>query len=125
MNVRELAKRDAAHTVEGEQAGNTLCTLSDGRGGEWKIPMLLSDIGYSVDTDGNQIAGRTCWATYIADRVTDGNGAVLVPRKGWRLDWTDIDGKAQKMFVLFAEPDKTIGLTKLFMVVQLPKKETA
>lgn len=125
MNLRELAKRDAAHTVEGGQAGNTLCLLSDGRGGEWEVPMLLSDIGYSVDTDGNQIAGRTCWASYIADRVADGNGAALVPRKGWRLSWTDIDGKRQEMFVLFAEPDKTIGLTKLFMVVQLPKKETA
>lgn len=125
MNLRELAKRDAAHTVEGEQAGNTLCALSDGRGGEWEIPMLLSDIGYSLDTDGNQVAGRTCWASYIADRVKSDEGEVLTPRRGWRLDWTDIDGKRQKMFVLFAEPDKTIGLTKLFMVAQLPKKETA
>lgn len=125
MNLRALAKKDAAFTVEGKQAGNTLCTLSDTQGGKWEIPMLLSDIGYSVDADGNKIAGRSCWATYRADRVTDADDNVLVPRKGWRLNWTDIDGKSQKMFVLFAEPDKTIGLTKLFMVVQLPKKETA
>lgn len=120
MNLRELARRDAAVTVEGEQAGNTLCALTAPDGGAWEVPMLLSDIGYSTDTDGNTVAGRTCWATYIADRVADEGGNVLTPRRGWRLDWTDLDGHEQKMFVLYAEPDRTIGLTKLFMVVQLP-----
>ena len=83
---------------------------------------------YELDTDGNRIAGRTCWATYIADRVyvedNQGNKKILVPRKGWQLTWTDIDGKPQKMFVVYAEPDKTIGWTRLFMAVQLAK-ETA
>lgn len=120
MNLRQLAKRDSAHTIEGGQAGNTLCTLSDGAE-SWEVPMILSDIGYEVDTDGNRVAGRTCWATYIADRVKDEDGKIKTPRKGWRLDWTDIDGKEQRMFVTFAEPDKTIGWMRLFMVVQLEK----
>lgn len=127
MNLRDLAKKDAVHTIEGAQAGNTLCNLSDGAN-LWEVPMVLSDIGYELDTDGNRIAGRTCWATYIADRVyvedNQGNKKILVPRKGWQLTWTDIDGKLQKMFVVFAEPDKTIGWTRLFMAVQLAK-ETA
>ena len=124
MNLRAMAKRDSVHTIEGAQAGNTICTLSDGVN-EWELPMILSDIGYEVDTDGNRVAGRTCWATYIADRLKiqdGGNEKILVPRRGWRLDWVDIDGKAQHMFVVYAEPDKTIGWTRLFMVVQLTKE---
>ncbi len=124
MNLRELAKRDAALTIEGEQAGNTACVLSAPDGKTWEVPMILSDIGYSLDTDGNTVAGRTCWATYIAERVKDDEGVELTPRRGWRLDWTDIDGREQKMFVLFAEPDRTVGWTKLFLAVQLPPQET-
>ncbi|MBD5437721.1 MAG: hypothetical protein HDR37_03985 [Treponema sp.] len=92
-------------------------------GQEWEVPMLLSDIGYTQDTNGNAVAGRTCWATYIADRVIDERGAILTPRHGWRLLWTDIDGRPQKMFVLFAEPDRTVGWTKLFLSVRLEKVE--
>lgn len=125
MNLRDLAKKDAAHTIEGAQAGNTTCILSDGANA-WEVPMVLSDIGYELDTDGNRIAGRTCWATYIADRVfvedSSGNKKVLTPRKGWQLQWADIDGKTQNMFVVFAEPDKTIGWTRLFMTVKLNKE---
>lgn len=123
MNLRDLAKRDAALTIEGAQSGNTPCTLVSPSGQEWEVPMLLSDIGYSQDTDGNAVAGRTCWATYIADRVLDERGAILTPRRGWRLSWTDIDGRPQKMFVLFAEPDRTVGWTKLFLSVRLEKAE--
>lgn len=122
MNLRERAKRDAAFMIEGEQAGNTACVLSDAEGASWEVLMLLSDIGYSFDTDGNTVAGRTCWATYIADRVQK-DGAVLTPRRGWRLDWTDVDGRAQRMFVLFAAPDRTVGLTRLFLAVQLPRQD--
>ena len=114
MNLRQLAKRDAAHTIEGGQAGNTLCTLSDGAE-SWEVPMILSDIGYAVDTDGNRVAGRTCWATYIADRVKNAKGEVRTPRNNWTLVWTDIEGKKQNMKVSFAEPDKTIGWTRLFL----------
>lgn len=123
MNLRDLAKRDAALTIEGAQSGNTPCVLVSPSGHEWEVPMLLSDIGYTQDTDGNAVAGRTCWATYIADRVRDEGGAILTPRRGWRLLWTDIDGRPQKMFVLFAEPDRTVGWTKLFLSVRLEKVE--
>ena len=119
MNLRELARKDAEVTIEGGQAGNTLCHLTDPDGNEWDVKMLLSDIGYTVDLDGNRVAGRTCWATYRADRVCvkdkAGNDKVKTPRKGWMLVWTDIEGKTQKMKVSFAEPDKTIGLTRLFL----------
>jgi hypothetical protein len=49
----------------------------------------------------------------------NGSKKILTPRKGWRLSWTDIDARQQEMFVIFAEPDKTVGWTRLFMAVQL------
>ena len=69
MNLRELAKKDAALTIEGEQAGNTLCTLSSPDGNAWLVKMILSDIGCELDTDGNKVIGRTCWATYPTERL--------------------------------------------------------
>lgn len=119
MNLRLLAKRDAALTIEGEQAGNTLCTLTDGGGRSWEVKMILYDVGFQTDTEGNAIAGRTCYATYVSDRVADNDGNILTPRRGWRLSWTDIHGKAQRMFVSFAEPDTTVGFMRIFLVVQL------
>lgn len=119
MNLRDLAKRDSAVIVEGEQAGNTLLTLSDPLGNTWSVVALLSDIGYEVDTDGNKVAGRTCWATYKAERVKDAGERVLTPRRGWKVKWTDLEGREQKMFVSFSEPDLTLGLNRIFMTANL------
>lgn len=119
MNLKELARMDAAFTIEGEQAGNTDCTLSDGGGNEWRVKMLLGDVGFSVDTDGNKIAGRTCWATYIADRVKNGEGVELTPKEGWTLSWVDVSGEEVSGTVMFSEPDRTIGLKRIFIALDL------
>ena len=123
MNLRELAKRDSALIVEGEQAGNTSCELSDSVGNKWTIQALLSDIGFEVDTDGNKVAGRTCWATYRAERVKDAGERVLTPRRGWKLKWTDLEGREQNMFVAFCEPDLTLGLNRIFLTVKLAAEQ--
>ena len=122
MNLRELAKKDAVHIIEGNQAGYTDCVLSDKSGNQWQVRMQVSDISYQVDTEGNRTAGRTCWATYNAARVKDGDGNVLFPRRGWQLKWTDINGENQNMFVSFCDPDRTIGRNRLFMTISLPEE---
>lgn len=119
MNLRELAHRDSAVTVEGAQAGTTICALFDAQGNKWEVLMLLSDIGYMVDAEGNQTAGRSCWATYVADRVKNPDLQVLYPREGWRLEWTDMGGEKQLMYVSYCMPDRTLGLNKLFMTSNL------
>lgn len=119
MNLKELARMDAALTIEGEQAGNTDCTLSDNGGNEWRVKMLLGDVGFSVDTDGNKVAGRTCWATYIADRVKNGEGVELTPKEGWTLSWVDVSGEEVSGTVMFSEPDRTIGLKRIFIALDL------
>lgn len=119
MNLRELAHRDSAVTVEGAQAGTTICDLFDAQGNKWEVLMLLSDIGYMVDAEGNQTTGRSCWATYVADRVKNPDLQVLYPREGWRLEWTDMGGEKQLMYVSYCMPDRTLGLNKLFMTSNL------
>lgn len=119
MNLRELAHKDSAVTVEGAQAGTTICDLFDAQNNKWEVLMLLSDIGYMVDGEGNQTAGRSCWATYVANRVKDSNMQVLYPREGWRLEWTDLGGERQQMYVSYCMPDRTLGLNKLFMTSNL------
>ena len=119
MNLKELARMDAALTIEGEQAGNTDCTLSDNGGNEWRVKMLLGDVGFSVDTDGNKIAGRTCWATYISDRVKNGEGVELTPKEGWTLSWVDVSEEEVSGTVMFSEPDRTIGLKRIFIALDL------
>ncbi len=118
MNLRELARKDALCVFECEQAGNTSCVLSDGST-EWKIPMLLCDVGYEVDTDGNKVAGRSVWASYVSDRVRSSCERVITPKKGWSLKWLDDFGRAQVMFVSFCEVDRSLGVTKLHLLAKL------
>ena len=118
MNLRKLARLDACHTIEGSQAGNTEITISDTAGHSWKITGLVGDIGYSVDTDGNRVAGRTVCASFIASRI-DLNGNTVTPAPGWRLVYKDLDGNSQEGRVLFAEPDRTIGLVRVFLSLDL------
>jgi len=33
--------------------------------------------------------------------------------------WTDLEGRDQKMFVSFSEPDLTLGLNRIFMTCDL------
>lgn len=122
MGLKELARKDAEHTIEGAQAGNTVFSLSDDGGHSWEITGFVGDIGYSFDTDGNQIAGRTVFASFLADRVQI-DGENIVPRRGWRLSYTDIAGEKHSLFVLFAEPDKSIGIIRVYLVADLSGAE--
>lgn len=120
MNLRELAKADAAFTVEGENAGNAEFILADKDGHEWTVTGLVGDIGFLIDTDGNAVAGRTVFATFRSERVAI-DGVVVEPKKGWSFTYTDLSGKAWKLFVLYSMPDRTIGLTKVYLVLDLSK----
>ena len=114
MGLKELANKDAAHTIEGKQAGNTVFTLSDKAGHSWEITGFVGDIGYSVDTEGNRVAGRTVCASFLARRITI-DGRITTPAPGWKLCYTNTDGEKQEGSVAFAEPDRTIGIVRVFL----------
>lgn len=122
MGLRELARRDALYTIEGAQAGNTVFTLADLSGHSWEITGFVGDIGYSVDTNGNRIAGRTVCASFLSNRVQL-NGEVITPCSNWRVTYTDLDGKRQEARVGFPEPDRTLGITRLFLVLDMDEAD--
>ncbi len=124
MGLRELARRDALKTIEGRQAGNTVFTLSDKAGHSWKITGFVGDIGYSVDTEGNRVAGRTVCASFLASRVKIG-GKTVTLAPGWKLAYKNLDGETQESNVVFAEPDRTIGIVRAFLSLDMSGTEQA
>lgn len=124
MGLRELAQKDAAHTIEGKQAGNTVFTLSDKAEHSWEITGFVGDIGYSVDTEGNRVAGRTVCASFLASRVKI-NGKTVTPAPGWKLVYRNLDGETQESNVVFAEPDRTIGVVRVYLSLDMSGTEQA
>ena len=124
MGLRELAQKDAAHTIEGKQAGNTVFTLSDKARHSWEITGFVGVIGYSVDTEGNRVAGRAVCASFLASRVKI-NGKTVTPAPGWKLVYRNLDGEMQESNVVFAEPDRTIGLVRVYLSLDMSGTEQA
>lgn len=124
MGLRKLAQKDAAHTIEGKQAGNTVFTLSDKARHSWEITGFVGDIGYSVDTEGNRVAGRTVCASFLASRVKI-NGKTVTPAPGWKLVYRNLEGETQESNVVFAEPDRTIGVVRVYLSLDMSGTEQA
>lgn len=80
----------------------------------------MGDIGYLLDVDGRDVATRTIVASYISSRVKVGE-KTIEPKRGWRVTCFDLEGKEWKLFVSHALPDRTLGLTKLYLVLDLKK----
>lgn len=80
----------------------------------------MGDIGYLLDVDGRDVATRTIVASYISSRVKAGE-KTIEPKRGWRVTCFDLEGKEWKLFVSHALPDRTMGLTKLYLVLDLKK----
>ena len=84
----------------------------------------MGDIGYSVDTEGNRVAGRTVCASFLASRVKI-NGKTVTPAPGWKLVYRNLDGKTQESNVVFAEPDRTIGVVRVYLSLDMSGAEQA
>lgn len=122
MGILQLARKDSMFTMEGEISGSQEFTLEDKGGNSWNVRGIVGDIGLLFDTDGNAVAGRTVCANYRSENVSVG-GQVADPERGWRFSYTDLSGKKWTLFVLFAAPDKVLGITKIWLVLDLSKAE--
>ena len=78
----------------------------------------MGDIGYSVDTEGNRVAGRTVCASFLTSRVKI-NGKIVTPVPGWKLVYRNLDGETQESNVVFAEPDRTIGVVRVYLSLDM------
>lgn len=109
------------HTVESETAGNTAFLLYTPSGENvFEVCGIMGDIGYLLDVDGRDVATRTIVASYISSRVKAGE-KTIEPKRGWRVTCFDLEGKEWRLFVSHALPDRTLGLTKLYLVLDLKK----
>ena len=120
MGLRELAQKDAAHTIEGKQAGNTVFTLSDKARHSWEITGFVGDIGYSVDTEGNRVAGRTVCASFLASRVKI-NGKTVTPAPGWKLVYRNLEGET----VVLAQQMHDGGDVRVYLSLDMSGTEQA
>ena len=84
----------------------------------------MGDIGYSVDTEGNRVAGRTVTASFLASRVKI-NGKTVTQPPGSKLLTTIQHAKTQESNVVFAAPDRTIGLVRVYLSLDMSGTEQA
>lgn len=114
MNLRVLAEKDLAMTLENFGDGVEI-TFTDLNDNEYKVYGRVGDIGFGYDTDGNQISTRVVQATWRLSKMVSESGQYLIPSRGWACDWTDLSGKSWSAFVTRCEPDRTIGIGRVWL----------
>ena len=117
MNIRELAEKDLSFTLENANVGGSCFVLSDKKGNHFNLTGAVGDIGYLLNTDGVPVQGRTITVAYRLSSL-----AVYTketPQKGWQVLLRDLSGAEYRLYVVRYEPDRTIGIGRLLLSVQL------
>ena len=124
MNLRQLAEQDLAVTLTDKDNGGAVSfTLLKPTGTGYTLSGFVGDIGYLVDTEGNPIAGRTVTAAYRLSDYTSSAGEYVKPGRGWKVIYTDLSGHEWILYVIRFEPDRTIGIGRLILSLELETKE--
>lgn len=116
MNLRELAEKDLGILLEGVGACNI--TFIDSKGQSHVVAGWVGDTGILFDTDGNPVAGRCVRATWRLSSLMQ-DGKYLEPSRGWSLYYTDMTGKEWLLYVTRFEPDRTAGIGRVFLSLDL------
>ena len=124
MNLRQLAEQDLAVTLTDKDNGGAVSfTLLKPTGTGYTLSGFVGDIGYLVDTEGNPIAGRTVTACYRLSDCLTSAGEYVKPGRGWKVIYTDLSGHEWILYVIRFEPDRTIGIGRLILSLELETKE--
>lgn len=124
MNLRQLAEQDLAVTLTDKDNGAAVdFTLLKPTGTGYLLSGSVGDIGYLVDTEGNPIAGRTVTACYRLSDCLTSAGEYVKPGRGWKVIYTDLSGHEWILYVIRFEPDRTIGIGRLILSLELETKE--
>lgn len=120
MNLRQLAEKDLFTTLEDAENGAAVSVkITDVSGRQYQINAIIGDIGYLLDTDGNAIAGRCVTAAWRLSSLVDNSGKQIEPGRGWRVTYSDLSGREWTLFVTRFEPDRTIGVGRVFLSLDL------
>jgi hypothetical protein len=120
MNLRALAEKDLAFTLEGtETGGASEFTLFDKSGSAYPLRGTVGDIGYLLDGEGNAIQGRQIVNTFRMSTLAAQTAEP--PAKGNKIVQKDLSGTEWTLFVVRYEPDRTIGIGRLVLALDLSK----
>jgi hypothetical protein len=122
MNLRQLAEQDLAVTLTDKDNGGAVSfTISKPSGTGYTVNGFVGDIGYLLDTEGNPIAGRTVTAIF---RMSDlmANDEYMQPGRDWKVIYTDMSGHEWILYVARFEPDRTLGVGRLILSLNLEAK---
>jgi hypothetical protein len=118
MNIRETAAADAKSILEDMNGAGTSFILIDREKTEYPMTGSYGDIGYLLNpATGEAIQGRTIQAAYCMAslEVYTSNE----PERGWHFKVIDLSGKEIKLFIIKYEPDRTIGIGRITLAVNL------
>jgi hypothetical protein len=120
-NLSARASADLKRIIENENGIGTRYTLIDKGGKEYPLAGTFGDIASLVDpVSGEPIQGRTIEATCHMQTILA--AAEKIPERGWKARVTRY-GKELVLFVQRNEADRTIGLCRLALGLQLKETE--
>ena len=125
MNLRALAESDLEHTLEDIENGGA-CSFtfvppdnSTESETEYTVSGFVGDIGYLMTTEGVPVAGRTICAVWRLSSMKDANENIVLPKRGWQVLYTDLSGTQWTLFVTRIEPDRTVGIGRVYLSLSL------
>jgi hypothetical protein len=117
-SLRERAAADAKKILENRNGAGTPFVLVSKTNEEFQIVGSYGDIGYLLDTaTGQAIQGRTIEAAYSMESLSA--QTPLTPERGWRFKVLGLSGQPVELFVVKYEPDRTMGIGRLKLAVNL------
>lgn len=120
MNLNERAALDAKMILgDLNGAGRDFTLMANNT--RYKLTGVYGDIGYLLNlATGEAVEGRTIEASFsistLAAQTPD------EPQRGWGFECVELSGKNIKLFVVKYEPDRTIGVGRLKLAVNLNAK---
>jgi hypothetical protein len=117
MNLRERAANDAKNILGNASGAGTEFILIFNNV-EYPVTGSYGDIGYLLNlATGEAVEGRTIEAAFsllsLAEKTNE------EPKKGWGFKCFDLTGREIKLFVVRYEPDRTIGIGRIKLAVNL------
>ena len=118
MSLRERAARDAQNILGDTGGAGTEFFLKPLDENEFSITGSYGDIGYLYNTaTGEAIAGRTIEAAFSLLSLAEKTNQE--PKKGWGFRCNDLTGKNISLYVVECNPDRTIGVGRIKLAVNL------
>ncbi|MCL2138687.1 MAG: hypothetical protein FWH41_04055 [Treponema sp.] len=121
MNLRDRAARDAKDILDDLGGAGTEFVLTE-KNAEYRLKGSYGDIGYLLNmATGEAVEGRTIEAAFSLLSLAEKTNRE--PQRGWGFRCKDlVSGKEIKLFVVKYEPDKTMGIGRIKLAVNLDEQ---